>query len=341
VLLTVACTSPSIRIAVTSGTDGTTFVHDVGLVAADTHHLQAAMAGSTPAGSWLAYDGVTVFAAFRRGAGGSITRGHTDDGSLLDRVDFYRGQPVQLYPVFDGESVYAVTTEPTATGAHSRLHLLGFDLEALADPVPLCDASALGIAATRAANDLFVLCTGDLLVEVDRTLHTRVRVAPIVTTEGTGGTCGATDIALSSTGSVVFVLCADAGTLLYLDHLTLEPIRSLDVGPGGRWLGRAPDGQHVVVLRPDAREIVVLDVRRRVVTGRIATEGSPVAVVTDSNSRSAFVVTGGADGPGRLLKVDLASGTVVAAAATVPNPITVSAWPGEESPVMRWQVHAN
>jgi DNA-binding beta-propeller fold protein YncE len=299
------------------------------------------MEGSSPAGAWLAYDGVTFFTASRRGAGGSITRARAHDGSLLNRVDFYRGAPVHVYPVFDGESVYAVATDSTVDGTRSTLHVLGFDLEARANPVLLCETSARGLATTRAADDVFVLCAGDTLVEVDRTLHRRVRVASIATGDSASELCGASDVAMSTTGSVVFVLCGDAGTLLYLDHLTLEPIRSLPVGIGGRRLGRSPDGQHVVILRPDAREVVVLDVRRRVLTGRIATEHVPMAVATDSDSRSAFVATGIADGGGRLLKIDLEGGTVRGTAETVAHPVTVSVWPGEESPVMRWSARTD
>jgi DNA-binding beta-propeller fold protein YncE len=306
-------------------------------VAADTHDLQHTISGTDPAGAWLAYDGATFFAAVRRGAGGSIGRARTADDVLLDRVDFYRGQPVQVYPVFDGVSVYAVTTEPTDVGARSTLHVLGFDLDARGDPIALCDSPALGLATTRAANDVFILCAGDTLVEVDRALQSLVRVADVPAGDSTGTACAGTDIAMSSTGSVVFVLCGGSGTLLYLDHLTLEPIRSLSVGPGGRRLARAPDGQHVVVLRPDAKEIVVLDVRRRAVTGRIATSQPPTAVATDSDSRHAFVATGATGGPGVLLKIDLARGSVLAQTPTVAMPITVSVWPGEESPVMRWQ----
>jgi DNA-binding beta-propeller fold protein YncE len=330
------------RIAVTSGTDGTTLIYDASLVAADTHHLGTIIGNGAPSGAWLAYDGVTFFTAFRTGSGGTIARARLKtDGVLLDRVDFYRGQPIRVYPVFDGVSVYVLTNEPNAASTHSTLHFLGFDLTNQSDPVPLCDTSALGIAAARAAGDIFVLCGGDTIVELDRKLHTRMRIASVVAGDSMGHPCGATDVALSSTGTVVFVLCGSTGTVLYLDHLTLESIASLAVGTGGQQIARAPDGQHVIVLRPAAREIVVLDVRRRVITGRVTTRHTPRAVATDSDSRSAFVATGDGTDPGTLLKVDFATGTVVGETTTVAMPITVSTWPGEESPVMRWQPSRN
>ena len=84
-----------------------------------------------------------------------------------------------------------------------------------------------------------------------------------------------------------------------------------------------------------------MDVRRRVITGRIATRQPPTAVATDSDSRSAYVATGVGEVPGLLLKIDLAAGSVLRETATIAMPITVSVWPGEESPVMRWQARRN
>ena len=258
------------------------------------------------------------------------------DGSLLERIDFYRGRPFRLYPAFDGVSVYALTTEQTETGVRSTLHVLGYDLAARAAPVALCDTSVRGLAATRAAEDLFAVCDGDTLVEIDRKLNTRVRVATVPTDSG-APPCNATDLAMSSTGTVLFVSCGGTGTLLYLDHLTLDPIDSIAVGTGGRRIVRAPDGQHVAVLRPDDREVVLIDVRRRLITGRVQTQLRPTDAAVNSDSRSVYVATGSAEGPGTLLEIELATGTILAEAPTVTAPTSVSAWPGDESPVMRWQ----
>ena len=339
-MLTAACTSPSIRIAVTSGADGTAVIYDADLVRIEAHDLGAALGGAQPAGSWLAYDGTSLLAAVATGPGGTIARARLADGSLLERIDFYRGRPFRVYPVFDGESVYALTNDPTEAGDRGTLHVLGYDLAARSDPVALCDASALGLAATRAAEDIFVLCDGDTLVEVDRKLRTRIRVAPVAA-DSSDTACNATDLAMSSTGTVLFVLCAGTGTLRYLDHLTLEPIDSVRVGTGARRLVRAPDGQHVAVLRPDDLEVVLVDVRRRRITGTVATSQPPTDAAVNSDSRSVFVAMGSADGPGRLLEIAFATGEILADTPTVTAPISVSVWPGDESPVMRWQRRAD
>lgn len=318
----------------TSGADGTAVIYDADLARIDAHDLGATLGGSQPAGSWLAYDGTSILAAQATGPGGTIARARLADGALLERIDFYRGRPVRVYPVFDGESVYALTNDPTEAGDRGSLHFLGYDLAARSDPVALCDASALGLAATRAAEDLFVLCDGDTLVEVDRKLRTRIRVAPVAA-DSSDTACNATDLAMSSTGTVLFVLCGGTGTLRYLDHLTLEPIDSVRVGTGARRLVRAPDGQHVAVLRPD--EIVLVDVRRRRITGTVATSQPPTDAAVNSDSHSVFVTTGSADGPGTLFEIAFATGEILADAPTVTAPISVSVWPGDESPVMRWQ----
>lgn len=258
------------------------------------------------------------------------------DGSLLERLDFYRGQPSRLYPVFDGVSVYALTNEPTDAGTRGSLHVLGYDLTARSEPIALCDTPVRGVTTTRAAEDVFAVCDGDTLVEIDRNLRTRVRVAS-VPGDSAGTACGASDVAMSSTGTVLFVLCGTTGTILYLDHLTLDPIGGVTVGVGGRRITRTPDGQYVTVLRPDDREVVLVDVRRRAITGRVATRHPPTDAAANSDSRTVFVTAGSAGAPGTLLEIDLATGAVLAETETVTAPVSVSVWPGEESPVMRWQ----
>ncbi len=336
VLLSSACTTPSRHVAVTSGSDGRVVIYDGDLLAADTIALSNLHPGRRM-GAWLAYDGTTLFAAQSTAPAGALVRGRIADGSVLDRVDFYRGAPAIVYPLFDGQTVLALTVERVGIAARSTLHFLGLDLSADATPVPVCDARALGLATARASERLYVLCDHDLVVELDRALRTLIRATQLPAIGRTArAPCGASDIGIASTGSIVFVLCGETGRLLYLDRVTLEPLDSLDVGHGGMALARAPGGQHVVVTRPAMREIVVADVRRRLVVGRISTEHIPLAVATGADSRVAFVASGIPRVPGTLLKIDLETATILTEVMTVEMPITLSVWPGEESPVMRW-----
>lgn len=336
ILHAAACTPSSRHVAVTSGADGTVLVYDADLRSTDTLPLPADGSGRR-VGAWLAYDGTTLFAAHARARSGSVERARLADGAVLERVDFYAGTPLVAAPLFDGRTVLAVTVDDPGASAHSTLHFLGLDLASRTAPIPVCDARVLGLATVRPNDRVYLLCVGDRVIEVDRRLQTLIRTVQLpLPAEPTQAPCGASDVGIASTGSIVFVLCAGTGRLLYLDHVTLEPIDSLDVGAGGMRLARTPDGRHAVVTRPGRQDVVVADVRRRTIVGRVATDQPPLAVVADADSRTAFVTTGTPGAPGRLFRIDLPSATVLTDVPTVTMPVIVSAWPGEESPVMRW-----
>lgn len=336
-VLAAACTTPSRHVAVTSGTDGTVVVFTGDLRSADTVPLPDDGPGRHT-GAWLAYDGTTLFASRATPSAGAVERARLADGAILERVDFYAGTPVVVYPLFDGRTVLAATVEGSGFAVRSSLHFLGLDLSSPTAPIPVCDTRALGVATVRTTDRVYVLCDRDRVVEVDRRLRTLIRTVDLPRpAEPEQSPCGASDIGIATTGSIVFVLCAETGRLLYLDRVTLDPLDSLEVGYGGMLLTRTPDGQRVAITRPGRDEVVVADVRRRTIVGRIATEYPPLAVVAGADSRTAFVATGLPNVPGRLLLIDLASATVRMEAPTVQMPITVSVWPGEESPVMRWK----
>jgi hypothetical protein len=335
--VTAACTAPSRRVAVTSGADGTVVVFAGDLRTADTVPLSEDGPGRR-IGASLAYDGTTLFAASATAAAGAVERIRLADGAMLERVDFYAGTPTLVHPLFDGRTVMVATVERSGLAVRSTLHFLGLDLSSQTSPVPVCDTPVLGLATVRPNDRVYLLCDGDRLVEIDRRLRTLVRTVDLPAPAAPDQSpCGASDVGIASTGSIVFVLCGESGRLLYLDRVTLEPLDSLDVGYAGILLARTPDGQYVVITRPGNKEVVVADVRRRTIVGRIPTEYDPLAVVAGADSRTAFIATGPPNAPGRLLRIDLPSASVSADVPTVPMPVTVSAWPGEESPVMRWK----
>jgi hypothetical protein len=337
VVLVTACTTRSRHVAVTSGADGTVVVFTSDLRTADTVPVPEDGPGQHT-GAWLAYDGTTLFAARATAAAGALERARLADGALLERVDFYAGTPALVHPLFDGRTVMVATVERSGLAVRSTLHFLTLDLSSQTSPVPVCDTRVLGLATVRPNDRVYLLCDRDRVVEIDRRLRTLIRTVDLpAPAEPEQSPCGASDIGIASTGSIVFVLCGETGHLLYLDRVTLEPLDSLEVGYGGLRLARTPDGQHVVVTRPGRREVVVADVRRRTIVGRITTAYPPLAVVAGADSRTAYVSTGLPDVPGRLLRVDLPSATVSADVPTIPMPVTVSVWPGEESPVMRWK----
>lgn len=333
-----ACTTPSRRIAVTAGDDGTILLFDAGLARVDTLRLSETFPDRSPVGAWLAPDGSTLYAAHRSATAGALVRARVADGAILDRVDFFAGAPAVVHPLYDGRTVLAATEAPAAAGSQTLLHFLGTDLSAQSEPIPVCSTGIRGLATVRTTDRVYALCDGDVLVDLDRRLRTFVRSVPLgAGAPFTGTGCDARAVAVSSNGSIVFVLCARSGTIRYLDRVTLEGVDSLAVGVGGESWARSPDGQYAVILRPAEREIVVADLRRRVITGRPTLEYAPRAVTVGSDSRSAFVAAGDGGTGGSIVEIDLASGAVVREHASAARPVALSAWPGEESPVMRWK----
>lgn len=332
-LAVTACSAPPRRVAV-AGEDGTVVIYHADLTVADT--LTAV--GGQVAGGWLGRDGSTLYLAQRTANAGSLVRARRADGVMLDRLDFYRGVPRLVRMLPGGRAVIAVTDERAPDAAtRSTLHFLGPDLATLAEPVPVCDAPVLGAATEKTTDRLYVLCGGDHVSEIDRKLRRFVRAMP-VPGDTTGRRCDATDIAVSSTGSIVFVLCTSSGELRYVDRLTLTWLASLDIGEGGTAMTRSPDGRYVLVIRPRVSEVVIADVRRRAVLARIETTGTPAAATVATDSRSAYLVTHGIDTVGaRVLRIDLRDLRVVAEASAPRAPRSVSVWPDADSPVMRWK----
>jgi len=333
-----ACTTPSRRIAVTSGDDGAILLFDAGLARVDTLRLSEAFPDRSTVGAWLAPDGSALYAAYRSPTAGALVRARVADGAILDRVDFFAGAPAIVYPLYDGRTVLAATEARTAGGSQALLHFLGSDLSAQSEPIPVCSTRIRGLATVRTTDRVYALCDGDVLVDLDRRLRTFVRSVPLGSGDPfTGAGCDARAVSVSSNGSIVFVLCAGTGTIRYLDRVTLEPVDSLAVGVGAESWARSPDGQYAVILRPAEREIVVADLRRRVITGRPVPTYTPRAVTVGSDSRSAYVATGDGASGGSLIEIDLASGAIVRERGSAARPVTLSVWPGEESPVMRWK----
>jgi DNA-binding beta-propeller fold protein YncE len=337
-LLLGACATPSRRIAVTSGDDGAILLFSAGLMHVDTLRLSEGFLDRSPVGAWLAPDGTTLYAAHRSPTAGALVRARVADGTVLDRVDFFSGSPAIVYPLYDGRTVLAATVTHAVAGSQTLLHFLGTDLSAQSEPIPVCSAGIRGLATARTTDRLYALCDGDVLVDLDRRLRTFVRSVELTAGDApTGAACDAQAVAVSSNGSIVFVLCAGTGTIRYLDRVTLEPVDSLEVGVGAQIWARSPDGQYAVMLRPAEREIVVADLRRRVVTGRPLSDLTPYAVTVGSDSRTAFVAAGDGVARGAVLEIDLASGAVVREHGSAARPVALSVWPGEESPVMRWK----
>jgi hypothetical protein len=218
--------------------------------------------------------------------------------------------------------------------AAATLRLVPTDLRAAGEPIPLCQEAVLGLAHYGVRDRIYAVCRGDEIVEVDRELAVRVRSVRLTRDSTTGASCGVSDIGTSPNGTLIYVLCANSGTLLYLDRVQLTPFDSVAVGPGGRRFDRTPDGHFGIVTRPAVGQVIIVDLRGRASVSQIALEGAR-EIGIGSDGRTAFIA---ATTPttGRLVRVNLTDGRIVAAVAIPPGDPHVTVWPSYKSPRMRW-----
>jgi hypothetical protein len=268
------------------------------------------------------------------GGGSAVTWINRSTGFSLARLQLLQDSLTLLRLLPDARSL-AITTVPAASSvaSESALHIVPTDLSAPGTRIPLCGGAVVGLATYGVRDRMYALCRGDELAEIDRKLGVRVRSIRL-SPAPSAPACDAADVHTSSNGSVVFVLCAGTGALLYLDRVQLTPFDSLFVGVGAQQLARTPSGRYAAITRPRDNELVIVDVRQRHIMHRLPVDGvSHVAIGIDG--RVAFVTATTAM-ESLLYRVTLATGEVQQRQLTVRVPQGVVVWPGPKSPKMRW-----
>jgi DNA-binding beta-propeller fold protein YncE len=304
--------------------DGQLVLYTPDLAAADTLDVSSALlAGERLIDVVAGSDGASLRLVAAGDTAGSIVTVRRRDRRVLERSDL-RGVPTAaaLHP--DGHTLL-VAIAPRTTETQERSALLFYPLDGARSPTEaeLCAGPSRAMAPFRALDRLYAACEGGEVAEVDLKLRARIRTVPL------GGRCGPVGAGLSANGTLVYVLCRETGTLLYLDRARLTLFDSLPVGSAVSSLAMTPGRRRAVVTRPLANEVAILDLRRRSVAERIAF-GAPTTSTVSGDGRWAYVV--GGEG---VLRIDLSRQRVLArpgpAAAAV-----LAVWPGHSSPIMRW-----
>ncbi|MDH3455980.1 MAG: hypothetical protein OER90_03990 [Gemmatimonadota bacterium] len=279
--------------------------------------------------------GSSIYLGITHNTGSALAWINRTTGASLARLQLPRDSLTTLRLLPDGRSL-AVTTvsRGESVAFESALHIIPTDLATFGARIPLCSGVAVGLATHGVRDRMYAVCRGDELVEIDRKLGVRVRSVQLSPDAGRLP-CEAADLHTSANGSVVFVLCAGSGTLLYLDRVRLTPYDSLPVGTGGARLARTPEGRYVAITRPSADEVVIVDVRQRRIAHRLPIEGA-ADVTIGIDGRSAFVTAATAT-QSRLYRVTLTTGAVVSQQLTISDAHRVAVWPGPKSPKMRWR----
>jgi DNA-binding beta-propeller fold protein YncE len=289
--------------------------------------------------------GEVVFLVGAQPTGGYVGMVRRYDGVLLGRWK----PPNQLVPqnlaLLDDSRTLLVTLRPiSGRPVSGALSFLSTGALTESGRLEVCKTSPDGIAVMQGGNRAYVRCVGgeQSVVEIDLELRRIVKTVAIDTYDTTGSAvsssrCGSGGIALSRTGGILFLPCDQSGQLLYLDRLTLELLDSVPVGPSIFDIAISPRRSVAALTNPRDSVLVFLDLAARSVIGRTHLPGFPTAMSVDGNGRSLFISLRNEGDLGKLIRLDMRTGKVMAS-APISNEVTaVTLWPGRRGPIITWR----
>lgn len=283
-------------------------------------------------------DGTTLYLALQSTDGAAVARVARLTGSTLALQQFPHDSITGMWLLPDARTLAVAEVADQPSGTHQgTLHLLPADLADTGLAVPACAGAVAGFTSLGRRGRAYVGCDTDTIVEIDAALGLVVRTVGVSGTDAANrATCGPTDVASSPNGTIVYVLCRAAGTLLYLDRLALTALTAVDIGVGASAVVLTPDGGRAIVTRPPSSEVVVVDLRRREVRSRVIIPDVRRAVIGSEGRYAYAVSTGGGSQPGRLARIDLENGLLLAERAISATASLLSLWPATGTPYMRW-----
>jgi len=289
--------------------------------------------------------GETVFFTEAKQNSGYVGLVRRYDGVLLGRWQPPNNLVPQNFALLDESRTLLVTLrqvhDQPGPGA---LSFLSTGTLAEAGRLEVCEGNPDGIAVMRGLSRAYVRCVGDeaSVVEIDLELQRTVKTVAIGTYGATdsvvsGNLCGSGGIALSRTGGVLLLPCNQSGQLMYLDRLTLELLDSVPVGPGMFDIAISPRRSVAALIAPKDTVLMLLNLTARSVIRRSHLPGFPTALSVDSKGQWLFVALQKEGAAGELVRLDMRTGKVEAA-APIPNGVTaVTLWPGRWNSVITWR----
>ena len=295
------------------------------------------VAGAGKVHSWPAtaadHGGVISIAWGRDGTSLYVTVGETtsvlreyrrDDGELIVQIPLKSDE--HAAQAFDrtARSLYLADG-----GDVVSLHIAPLGIAAR---IPACANWLTALTFFDHAARLFAVCRDGTVTEIDTKLARVIRSVPI----SSETRCEPTATMLSANGTVLFVACR-RGRVLYLDRVTLRTLYSVDVDAEIGDMVLDATGRFAVIIPGAGLEIVVLDVRRRVVTARIGMTQLPLDAAVAADGTVA-ILTGDGVTSGMLVVLDPSTGQTRNSTSPPPGSRLVAVWP-DDSPVMRWLPH--
>jgi hypothetical protein len=269
--------------------------------------------------------------------GGALLRVPRAGGGSAQRELLTSGTPRALAVLPTGREVLVAATMERDSLTADLLQFVPVDGTARGARVPVCPGELRGTVPFDVLHELYVVCAGDAVAEVDTELRVAVRTVDLPGTgqEAAEARCDPTAVGLSANGTLVFVLCRSSGQLLYLDRVRLTVLDSVEVGSGGTALALTPGRDRGLIARTGHDELLIVDFRRRAVTHRVEL-AAPRDPVVSSDGKWAYVLGGSSEAPS-LHRLELRRGEADAQAMLPPGAGGVDVWPGHKSPVMRWR----
>lgn len=341
-LLFAGCT-PAPRLIAVSAADGRVVMYDATLNPVDTIQLDRSPALGVPVDLLFGGDGTGLLATLVSDSGTTLVQVRRTGGTALRRRRLDDERTTDVLPLRGGSTLLTIGTA-TGDGAAGGgvVSIVSLSPHIARARLDVCGAVPVGAAVRADGDEAFVACDDDTIAEVDPQLRRVVRQIPLEGEDRADRKCGAGGMAFSPSETVLLILCASSGRLLYLDRVTLAPFDSVDVGGGGKGLVVSrPLG--IAIVGYGAAGLALVDLARRQLRIRIPLSGRPVSLALSADGRSVYAVmvehTQVERGPvGRSLKIDLRSGRVAIQAPAPPNPTAIAVWPGEEAPIMSWFV---
>ena len=268
-------------------------------------------------------DGTSLYITYSDIAPG-LREYRRDDGELIDQIPLKSDE--HAAQAFDrkARSLYLADG-----GDVVSLHLAPLSIAAR---MPACANWLTALTFFDHAARLFAVCHDGTVTEIDTKLARVVRRVPI----GSETRCEPTATMLSANGTVLFVACR-RGRVLYLDRVTLRTLYSVDIDAEIADMVLDATGRFAVIIPGAGAEIIVLDVRRRVVTARIGMTQSPLDAAAAADG-TVVILTGDGVTNGMLVVLDPSTGQTTNAIPPPPGSRLVALWP-DDSPVMRWLPH--
>lgn len=332
-LLLLASCSPAPRwIAVAGGGNESSIVLLNGdLTPVDTLYVPSDEASGQIVDIVFASDGSSLLANIQGEHTNSVLRIRRTDGVAVDQVTLpSRTERSGSIQIVDSRTILIMGRSTEGDGRGGVVFFLSATSLSKYEQLPVCATAPLAIAIVKQVKRAYVRCD-TALAELDLPLRRLVRTVPL----DLDAACGLGGLAPSRSGNIIYTTCAKSGQLLFLDRVTLRPLDSLGLPPGGTELGASARIPIALVRFPRLQQLEFVDLEKQRTTMRLTDFGKLSVFALSGEGLWAFVTTG--DSGNRLLKVDLRTGQTTATNTLPGGTSSVAVWPGPNTPVLLWR----